>query len=195
LVSNIADYNSAPANNVSAIEYKRENKKEKVPCDPIIIFPFGSDCSDHNAGNIFTNCLISQFIQSGFRVVDPGQVQELMSEEGISLRGQVTSELLDAFRTRLNTFAVITGSVTDFGIVSYGREGTTNVVVQTRLLNSESPKVLWSHELQAQSSSNAIFGVLSGQSPSTLSQEIAARVVRSFHKVNAGAQSNQVAEN
>ena len=105
------------------------------------VIPFDNLSDQQNAGNIATRYLLSEMVEHGWTVIEPGAVNDAALRLGKVPRGEVDRTLLEYLRDSLGVDVVITGTVNEF---QPGRSDVAPplVALDARLLHAKDGKII-----------------------------------------------------
>lgn len=77
----------------------------------VVIIPFDNLSEKKNAGLIVSSILLSDLVNKGYEVIEPGIVQEVMMKHRRILRGEIDFSTLDTLKSLHDFDVIVTGSV------------------------------------------------------------------------------------
>ncbi|MEW5922503.1 MAG: hypothetical protein AB1746_00795 [Candidatus Zixiibacteriota bacterium] len=136
------------------------------------------------AGDVITTFMLTELIDRGMGVIEPGTVNELFRSQNRALRGEIDYEMLAQLRSHLNVDYVITGNVNMFKAGMAGVEGTgPEVEFDGRCLDSESGRIIGAYEYSRRgSNSTALLHSGSSNSLGELSRKAVDDFVKKVEK-------------
>jgi TolB-like protein len=172
---------------VRAIRVHGTNQQDTQPCRRVSVLAFANDSPVRFAGHIVTNQLLSALYRSGFEVVDPGRVREIMLRNGALFQGEISKELLSEFHEELGVDFVLTGTVSRYTTVRTPQlVDEPSVALEARLVDTQRGEVVWGQSFAREGKDSAwLFDVGYVHGLATLSQRTAQRVARTIPAVRS----------
>ena len=161
--------------------YDYMKQSEAIKKSPTIaLVTFDNLSGQKFAGDVITTFMLTEFIDRGVGVIEPGTVNELFRSQNRALRGEIDYEMLAQLRSHLNVDYVITGNVNLFKAGMAGVEGSgPEVEFDGRCLDSESGRIIGAYEFSRRGTNSSAL-LHSGSSNSL--GELSRRAVDDFVK-------------
>ena len=96
---------------ISLYEQASSNTKQTVA-----IIPLDNITEEKRCGKIADNLLLTTLVQSGYNVIEPGMIKEIMSKNRRILRGEVDFETLQKINEDVEVDMIVTGAVEQYQI-------------------------------------------------------------------------------
>ena len=173
---------SPRTDHVQEVRLREHDVTHTLPCQQLLVIPFGNETSIHHAGNAVTQRVVAALFREGFSVIEPGRVRESMLANGDVTPGRATADLLKLCGDETGAELVLTGTVSEFeGATSMGFERVPSVAVEARLIDSRDGTVVWARTLRCDGTAGAqLFGTGTVHGLGSVTDQLAARLAKSI---------------
>lgn len=135
--------------------YIRKNEAGKSS-PTFALVPFDNLSAQKFAGDVISTILLTELVDRGMSVIEPGTVGELFRSHNRALRGEIDFDMITELRSGLNADYVITGSVNLFKAGPGGVEGSgPEVEFGGRCLDSEDGRIIGAYEYSRRGTNSA----------------------------------------
>ncbi len=114
----------------------------------------------HGGAEAAQDVFITELAKLGkFTVIDREQLQEMLNERNLTLSGNLDPKMAVRVGKALRVRYLLTGSVAEYGVVeSAGNNGAAGkkrfvAVLSSRLIDTSTGEIVWSHQARAEESS------------------------------------------
>lgn len=128
----------------------------------VAIAPIINLTNDKFAGGKVMNVVATEILRRGvFDVIEFGEVEKVLSEEGLKPESQVSKHIAARAGKRLNVEAMIVGSVLTYGVSRAGGSSIPEVSLSLKLLDVNSYAILWeaTHNVKGTNILDQLFGI------------------------------------
>lgn len=108
----------------------------------------------HGGAEAAQDVFITELAKLGkFTVIDREQLQEMLNERNLTLNGDLDPKMAVRVGKALRVRYLLTGSVTEYGVVETAGKKRFVAVLSSRLIDTSTGEIVWSHQARAEDSS------------------------------------------
>jgi hypothetical protein len=172
---------------VQTIEIRSHGQRDTLPCNRILLLTFGNETSVRFAGHVVTNQILSALHQSGFDIVDPGRVREVMLSQREFMQGEISTKLRSKLYEELGVDFILTGTVSHYTTIrSPQMLDEPTVTFEARLIDARQGNIVWARAFAREGKDTAWilnFGHVYGLG--TLSNRMARKLARAIPAIHS----------
>jgi TolB-like protein len=159
-----------PRYRVEELVVKNRSVRQRIPCSTVAVIPPLDEAENSVSGNMIGDLLVNALARRGFRVVDPGQVRDIMLQCEDLRHGQSVNTVSTALADSLGVELVITGSVSELTSTRIVSLGTSpEAAIELRMITPSNNVVVWAKNFRSSGKSgSSLFGIGTIHSPSRL---------------------------
>lgn len=187
LFTDFRKHRSQRKQSVLSIQTRSKQSSDTLLCRKLLLLTFANDTKTKFAGHIVSNQVLSALYRFGFEVVDPGRVREVMLAKREFLRGEISSELLDEFKSELGADFVLTGTVSSYKTsLSPQNLDEPSVAFETRLVDTRNGGIVWAETFSREGKDSAwLFHLGSVHGLGALSNRMAQNLAKAIPAVRS----------